>query len=302
LHLDRLVGRGRDTHRWITAFLVIDCDCLERVVRGRLNVFETPTIIMNIRCRICESELSVPSFSGAIFDLEVKYYDCNACGYVQTENPTWLDQAYKAAINDCDTGIMQRNQINVGIVLATLASIGKRQGRVVDCAGGYGILVRLLRDIGIEALWSDPYSANLLAVGFAHSTERADLVTAFEAFEHFLDPVKELGNLLLIAPNLLISTEIIPSPLPAPDQWWYYGFDHGQHIGFFRVKTLKVLAKRFGKHLVSDGQSYHLFTQSPLSAFRWRMNVRIARRYPSVFTRGLQSKVWSDFQRMSSPK
>jgi hypothetical protein len=52
----------------------------------------------------------------------------------------------------------------------------------VDCAGGYGILTRLLRDIGVDALWSDPFCQNLMALGFEHSNEPAELVTAFEEF------------------------------------------------------------------------------------------------------------------------
>jgi Nif-specific regulatory protein len=45
-------------------------------------------------------------------------------------------------------------------------SLGSLFGTVVDCAGGYGILVRLLRDYGVNALWSDPYCENVLAKGF----------------------------------------------------------------------------------------------------------------------------------------
>lgn len=237
-----------------------------------------------------------------IFGQEVYYFDCQGCGYVQADNPTWLDLAYKTAINSADTGIMLRNQTNCGMVLGTLASIYKRHGSVVDCAGGYGILVRLLRDKGIEALWSDPYCSNLLAVGFERTSQSADLVTAFEAFEHFVDPVQELRELLSIAPSLLISTEIISSPAPKPADWWYYGLDHGQHIGFYRVQTLQFLADRFGMNLITDGRSYHFFTRNPVSRLRWRLATRVARRCPFLMTRGLQSKVWSDYEKMSAAK
>lgn len=253
-------------------------------------------------CRLCGNPSSSPTFSASLLGRTVNYYDCSTCGYVQTESPTWLTLAYQLAINNCDTGIMLRNQLNVGIVLATLVSIGRRDGLVVDYAGGYGILVRLLRDKGIEALWSDPYCANLLANGFEYRDEKADLVTAFEAFEHFVEPVREVEKLLSIAPNLLLSTEIIPSPAPAPDQWWYYGLDHGQHIGFFREQTLQFLASHFGKYLITDGRSHHLFTESPVSATRWKLNTRLAKRYPAFYSRGLHSKTWSDFKKMSANK
>ena len=253
---------------------------------------------MNQFCRICTSDVGKPIFTGLIFKNTINYFECTYCGYVQTEQPFWLDKAYLSAINNSDTGIMARNQSNVGLVLATLYVLNKMNATVVDCAGGYGILVRLLRDRGVEALWSDPYCQNLLAFGFEHTKEKAELVTAFEAFEHFIDPLAEAEKLFSIAPNLLISTEVIETPAPAQDMWWYYGSDHGQHIGFFRMKTLQLLAKKFNKHLVSNGQSYHLFTDKPLSNMQWNLNVRIARKFPSIYGRGLTSKVWPDFEKM----
>lgn len=249
-------------------------------------------------CRCC-AEQSSQVFSATLLDNVVSYYDCSACGYVQTETPYWLDKAYSSAINNCDTGIMVRNQANVGLVMATLTALNKIHGNVIDCAGGYGILVRLLRDRGANALWSDPYCKNLLAVGFEHTGEKADLVTAFEAFEHFVDPLVEADKLFSIAPNLLISTELIKTPAPEQDQWWYYGPDHGQHIGFYRLKTLELLAKKFNKYLVSNGQSYHLFTDKPLNESLWNLNVRIARKFPFLYGRNLKSKIWQDFEKMS---
>jgi hypothetical protein len=195
---------------------------------------------------------------------------------------------------------MVRNQANVGLVLATLTALNQINSRVVDCAGGYGILVRLLRDRGIDALWSDPFCKNLLAVGFEYTAEKSNLVTAFEAFEHFVDPVLEVEKLFAIAPNLLISTALIATPAPAPNEWWYYGLDHGQHIGFFRLQTLQLIAQKFGKHLVTDGVGCHLFTDKPISSMRWNLNVRIARRLPFLYDRKLVSKIWIDFEKMSS--
>jgi hypothetical protein len=255
---------------------------------------------MNGCCRVCASKVVEPIFSGLIFEKYVKYFECSVCGYVQTELPYWLEKAYASAINNCDTGIMARNQSNVGLILATINTLKSPGGVVVDCAGGYGILVRLLRDRGIDARWSDPYCQNLLAVGFEYKNEKAELVTAFEAFEHFVDPLLEAEKLFAIAPNLLISTNLIASPAPQPDRWWYYGLDHGQHIGFFRLKTLRFIAKKFGKYLVSDGASRHLFTDTKINAMEWNLKILMARGMPSLFSRNLKSKIWSDFEKMSN--
>jgi len=251
-------------------------------------------------CRVCGAASGDPAFSGVLLGQTVAYFDCSYCGYVQTQDPSWLDRAYAAPINGSDTGIMQRNFGNVGIVLATLTTIGRLRGRVVDAAGGYGILVRLLRDQGVDALWADRYCNNALAGGFEYTGGKADLVTAFEAFEHFVKPADELERLFAIAPNVLLSTEIIASPAPPQADWWYYGKDHGQHIGFIRTSTLEYLAHRFEKHLLTDAHNYHLFTEAPVSQWSWRIYRRIARFSPRLLARDLTSKVWSDYEYMSN--
>jgi hypothetical protein len=254
---------------------------------------------MKSACRVCQSPLEKPTFTGELLERKVDYYDCPHCGYVQTEEPDWLEQAYSKAINSCDTGIMQRNLINAKLVSATIHTLGLGDSRIVDCAGGYGILVRLLRDLGIDAFWSDPYCENLLAVGFEHQGEAAGLVTAFEALEHFVFPTTEVERLFEIAPNILFSTEIIANPAPKVKDWWYYGPSHGQHIGFFRERTLVYLAKKFNKHLCTDGYGRHLFSDKPVSKFTWKRDFLVERIVPGFFSRKLKSKVWSDFEQMS---
>ena len=224
-------------------------------------------------CRCCTGQAS-KIFTGHLIGHTVAYFDCPSCGYVQTEEPHWLKQAYATAINNSDTGIMMRNQTNTRIVLATLLLMGKINCVVVDFAGGYGILVRLLRDFGVNALWSDRYCQNLLARGFEYRHESAELVTAFEAFEHFVHPDQELDRLLSIAPNVLFSTELMADPAPQQDDWWYYGKEHGQHIGFFRLKTLQKLAKQRGKFLASNGASFHLMTDKPIQEIVWKTIIK----------------------------
>ena len=245
-------------------------------------------------CRLCGGNTKY-LWSGSLLDITtVKYFDCPVCGYVQTEYPYWLERAYSEAINDSDTGIMARNLSNAKIVLATLLKLGQLHGTVLDCAGGYGILVRLLRDQGIDAQWSDQYCKNLLARGFEYTTGRKSLVTAFEAFEHFVNPAKEFDKLLTISSNLLLSSELIIGPTPAQNEWWYFAIEHGQHIGFFRQKTLEYLANTRGKYLTSDGHSYHLFSDMPVNRFVWKKLLKFKHYLPGIIGRKLQSKTWQD--------
>jgi hypothetical protein len=250
-------------------------------------------------CRCCGAEVR-QLFSGSLIGHNVGYFECLACGYVQTETPHWLNQAYAEAINDSDTGIMSRNQVNAKIVLATMLMLGKLDGTLVDYAGGYGILVRLLRDFGVNALWSDRYCQNLLAKGFEYTTEKADLVTAFEAFEHFVNPVEELSRMMSIAPNVLFSTQIISDPAPQQDNWWYYAKEHGQHIGFFRIRTLEKLARDQGKYLLSNGTSYHLITDRPVNLSVWKILIRFNHFFTLMLQRRLVSKVWIDHIQMAA--
>lgn len=251
-------------------------------------------IILNDNlCRCCNSAIS-PIFTGSLIGHSVEYFECQTCGYVQTEAPYWLDQAYAMAINDSDTGVMARNHANARIVLATMLLLGNLNGTLVDYAGGYGILVRLLRDLGINALWLDPYCQNLLARGFEYTNDKADLVTAFETFEHFISPEVELDRLLAIAPNILFSTEIISNPAPKQSDWWYYGKNHGQHIGFFRLRTLEKLANERGKFFATNGISYHLITEKPINYNIWKIMIRINKLMPLLLQHRLKSKLWAD--------
>ena len=50
---------------------------------------------------------------------------------------------------------MWRNRINTQVVLMTLLALRVPRERVVDFAGGYGLLVRQLRDLGVDVLWRD---------------------------------------------------------------------------------------------------------------------------------------------------
>lgn len=253
-------------------------------------------------CRACAHVGLKELMQGTLLDLTVRYFSCPTCGYVQTEQPYWLERAYADPINVSDTGIMARNLMNARVVLGALWLLGGLRERVVDFAGGYGILVRLLRDYGVETLWCDQYCQNLVARGFEYNGETAHLVTAFEVFEHLVSPAAELERVLSIAPNVLISTETIPDPAPAHDAWPYYGTEHGQHIGFFRERTLERLAAAHGKSIVSAGGFYHLITDRPINELGWKVMVRLNRYLPYTLKSRLKSKTLEDFERLSGSK
>lgn len=250
-------------------------------------------------CRCCLNSTS-PVVSGQIIGINVQYHECQNCGFVQTDDPHWLDLAYSDAINDSDTGLVRRNLINARYVVATLRALNNPTGKVVDFAGGYGLLVRLLRDSGVDAWWSDPFCDNLLCKGFESSEDHANkptaLVTAFEAFEHFANPRKELELMLQSSRNVFLSTVLMPQPTPAHDDWWYYGREHGQHVAFYRLATFEAMAKRHNLHFLSNGRNYHLFTDKYINRQRWLFWMKMGKANVPWLYKGLESLTESDHQ------
>lgn len=245
------------------------------------------------RCRVCAHD-SRHVFTQVVLGETVDYFDCSHCGYLQTETPHWLDRAYNRAINDVDTGIMVRNRTNVARVVMTLAAYSRLNGRVVDHAGGYGILVRMLRDAGIDAYWRDRYCENLLARGFEAKSQPADLMTAFEVLEHLVDPVADLRAMLKEAPVVLLSTDLVPTDEPPPTDWWYLGQEHGQHVGFFRRRTLAFIATVLGAHVATDGQSVHVLSVAPVPV-RWHLLLQARRLWWPIARIALRSRTMRDF-------
>ena len=121
---------------------------------------------------------------------------------MQTEEPYWLEEAYKASINDSDTGMMMRSFWHRNIAATLIYFLFNQKGQFLDYGGGYGVFVRLMRDVGYDFYWQDKHTENLFAKGFEFPVSEKltiELLTCFEAFEHFVEPVTELKNLLSIS-------------------------------------------------------------------------------------------------------
>ena len=184
------------------------------------------------------------------------YFQCSFCDYVQTTEPFWLDEAYNRPINNVDTGLMMRSFWHRNITSTLIYILFNKRGLFLDFGGGFGVFVRLMRDIGFDFYWQDKHTENLFAKGFEFTESEqnsVELLTCFEAFEHFVEPAAELEKLLCISRNIILTTEFIPNPPPSPDEWWYYGSEHGQHIEFFQKKTFAYLAKKHSLHFYTNG-------------------------------------------------
>ncbi len=124
-----------------------------------------------MKCKICNSE-SNEIFSAKILNKHViKYYHCPVCDFLQTEEPFWLNEAYEAAIGITDTGILKRNHLFAKRSSTIIASFYDTHKKFLDFAGGYGIFVRMMRDLGFDFYWIDPYADNFFAKGFEHDKQ-----------------------------------------------------------------------------------------------------------------------------------
>lgn len=242
-------------------------------------------------CKLCKHE-AIKRFEAVILHkYHTSYFACPACGFVQTDEPLWLAESYQSAINSCDTGILSRNIRLRDSVSTIINFFFNPSGVYLDYAGGYGIFTRLMRDIGLDYYWCDKYSANIFAQGFEYDERRpVELVTAFEVLEHLVDPLADLEQMLSISRNILFTTELIPTPLPAPHEWWYYGTEHGQHISFYTRESLEKLAHHLRLHYYNF-EELHLMTEKSISNLQFRVIMKYSKKF-KLFRR-LQSKLHS---------
>jgi hypothetical protein len=185
---------------------------------------------------------------------------------LQTDTPHWLDEAYSKAIADTDTGLLQRNLEHARFLNLLLQTAFDPAGRFVDVAGGWGVLVRLLRDRGFDSYRSDKYCANLFAPGHEpFEGLKADALFAFEVLEHVVDPVAFVeGEFARYGcRSMVLSTLTFSGPAPAPG-WWYYSPETGQHISFYQPQTLARLAARLGCEYTRIHDGLHLLMAHPL--------------------------------------
>jgi hypothetical protein len=231
------------------------------------------------RCRVCEGAVRRFADARVLGHVDVSYLQCESCGLVMADEPTWLEKAYADAIAQLDVGLLDRCQILANVTSSVLRAERLRGGRFLDWAGGYGVLTRLMRDRGFDFAHTDVYAANIFASGFTGDLggERFDLVTAFEVLEHLTDPVGELAPVAAATDRLLVTTQVLPSPAPRPGEWDYYALESGQHITFYTPRSLEELARRLGFDGVVTSSLVHLFHRGPVS----RLTRSIVRR-PAV--------------------
>ncbi|NUS96907.1 MAG: class I SAM-dependent methyltransferase [Gemmatimonadaceae bacterium] len=255
-----------------------------------------------IACRVCGADASYFATARVLRRYDVRYYRCVVCRAVQTEQPYWLDEAYTTALTAADVGAVQRKIQLAEQAAAIIETHADPAGAFLDYGGGHGLFVRLMRDKGFNFRWTDHYAANNYAIGFDAPEGQGgfSLITAFEVAEHLVTPRDTIRALMGRGDALLFSTELLPEPVPKPDEWWYYVLAGGQHITLYAKSTLAVIAAQLGLRWTTNGRNLHLLTRGPVrpKVFRLLSKYRVARLFNVVRRRrSLQPTDFEGFTR-----
>lgn len=225
-----------------------------------------------MKCNICSSDTKYLFTEKVLFKYDVNYFKCIECGFIQTESPYWLEEAYKDPVSIYDVGMPQRSVLWRLAIERIINKFFERNSRFVDYGGGTGLLVRLMRDAGFDFYRYDPYSDNIFARGFDVSdlqdrNIKFELLTAFEVFEHLENPLVALENMFRLSDSILFTTLLQPSDETKvnPQDWAYFSQQTGQHISFYTKEALNRIALKFGCNLYSDGEDVHLLTFKELN-------------------------------------
>lgn len=223
--------------------------------------------------------------------IEAELTHCPSCDYLYLREPFWLETAYRDEFYG-DTGYVARNIYMAKKSLA-LFRCWKLISRCTsfpascDIGAGVGMFARMMRDSGYNFFGYDEFTKMPLIKPFLSAHGNYRIKTAFEVIEHlpslpaFL--VSQIGDVDLF----LFSTELRRVGDVPDDQWWYYAFNIGQHIGFHSKKSLSIAFSRAGynhKCLMSYGSSLHALalTKEWRTAFQtcsviWRIQDRLIR-------------------------
>lgn len=230
---------------------------------------DTPTdreVKASISCRLCGSEARLYGQQTVRERYRVAYYECGECKSLQTEEPYWLEEAYRVKGVGLDVGACQRClglSIDVSACLTVLGF--DRERACLDYGSGLGLFSRLMRDRGfnfraydkfIMPFFMDRYVGELSAGKWA-------ALTAFEVLEHMVTPERECAELFQADPDVIFFTTQIWKGQGL--DWWFIVPLGGQHIFFFSDKALQMLAAK------------HDFTLIDLRSVKVFLNNRIAK-------------------------
>jgi hypothetical protein len=265
---------------------------LREIVRGGRNRVAGRSAIAP--CPVCagdagilgevDSNKSCEDRNGRPFPIShrnARYFLCDRCGFCfAPEFREWSDREFRERI------------YNAEYILADPEYAGARPARMaefvdeafgavrdrlthLDYGGGSGLTSRLLRARGWRSSSHDHFGEGL---GNVARLSTYDLVTAWEVFEHAVDPrrlMTELSNVTHARSLILFSTLLSDGHIGRGMEldWWYLAPRNG-HVSLYSRDSLALLlhGHGFNVHHLNDGT--HIAYREPpewaadLSIFR----------------------------------
>jgi hypothetical protein len=254
-----------------------------------------------MKCKVCGNDIDLFGSASVLGKYSVSYYLCHHCGFMQTEQPYWLDEAYSKTITRSDIGLVSRNMQMADITQKLILTCLEPNERFIDYGGGYGMFVRLMRDNGFQFDRYDPLCENLFSEGFdAQPGSKYSLLTSWEVFEHLTDPLAEIEKMLSFSRTLFFSTSLLSSPPQLLKSWWYYGLEHGQHVAFYSTKTLQMIAEKFNLRLSYSSGAIHLLSDNNVNPILLRLAFGRFRLLRKLFSKPQPASLLEhDFQKIT---
>ena len=158
-----------------------------------------------------------------------------------------------------DTGAVVRNLNNFAtcVTLCRLFSIKTS----LDYGSGDGLLTRFLRDHNIDAYAYEKYGIPEYAQGYHNPGKKNyELITAFEVFEHFEEPGREIQEIFSLNPNfVLVSTQLYTNQ---NEEWSYLSKESGQHIFFYSAESINYIARSYNYGATNLGNNIIFYNSS----------------------------------------
>ncbi|WP_026520074.1 class I SAM-dependent methyltransferase [Butyrivibrio sp. FCS006] len=226
-------------------------------------------------CQICTDKMVYFDKAKILNKYDAIYYRCPTCGFIATETPYWLDEAYSSAITNLDIYLVERNIKYGKRISALINTFFPNTKNCLDYGAGYGMFVRIMRDNGHNFEWYDKYCNNLFAQYHEKTSEKYDIITALEVFEHLPSPMREISNIFRMTDTLIFTTSTIPmrKKIKKVEDWEYFAPEHGQHVSFYSKRTLEIIAAKYSKHYVGTN-GLHIISDKKISP--WQLYLTVA--------------------------
>ena len=195
-----------------------------------------------MHCPVCSSENKIYGTGTVLNKYTISYFRCPNCGFINTEEPYWLDEAYNKEVPDNQEGRAKRN---IPIATSLIKQKLNPNGRYLDygCAKN-AFFVKAMRDKGFNCIGYDKYE-KVIDEYYGKLSGQFEMITSWEVFEHIPNPKEVINELLSYTDTIVIGTQRIKLDDPPKLTWPYFSRLSGRHISFYTIESFCIISKEF---------------------------------------------------------